>query len=371
MSIDRGDMDDGTRGGARALRVRAAAADARADRRLAVAIDDFFLPDDARLDDRLRAALSAALGGMTVSVEGALRRHAARLLVARELPALAENLVADEAPVLDRLASAGLMRDTDLMRELVGRVRSDVLSEALPVQAPEDFDRPSLLVRLSQSQDGVIASGAMALLAAESRRRMMSPADAPSWSDLPADLHHRLVWWVAAALRERHVDIAADDVGALDRALAEAALRHVGAHDEGDRVEAAAMRLAAAIDARADELATLLVEALADRRLPLFIALIAHAMGLEFGDAREIVLDPAGDQLWPVLRALEIDRASIARIGLALAEADPRRDVEAFADKIDEIADLAPATARAALAPLLLHPDYRAALRSLARGAGK
>lgn len=368
MSIDRDDTADGALEGARALLARAAAADARADARLAAAIDDFFLPDEARLDDRLRSALAAAIGAMTASVEQALRQHAARLLAARAAPEFALALAAPAEPLLERLASAGLMRDSDLMRELVGRVRSDVLSEALPVQAPDEPDRPSLLARLSQSQDSVVANGAVALLAAESRRRMALLADAPGGSDLPAELHHRLVWWVAAALRERHADAAAHDLPALDRALAEAALRHVAAHDEGERIEAAAMRLAAAIDARTDELATLLVEALADRRLSLFVALVAHALGLEHGDTREIVLDPAGDQLWPVLRALEIDRASIARIGLALGEADPRRDVEAFADRIDAIAALDAASARAALAPLLLHPDYRAAMRSLARG---
>ncbi len=72
-----------------------------------------------------------------------------------------------------------------------------------------------------------------------------------------------------------------------------------------DRPEAVAMRLAAALDARADELAPLLVETLADRRLSLFVALIGHALGLDYADAREIVLDPSADRLWLVLRALE------------------------------------------------------------------
>lgn len=370
MSIDRRDMDEGLRRDANGLLARAAAAIPRADWRLMVAIDDFFLPEEARLDDRTRSALAAAIAGMTGAVEAALRQHAARLLAARGEPELATALVGDHQPVLDRLVSAGLMRDSDIMRELIGRVRADVLGEALPVQAPDEPDRPSLLARLAQSPDSVISSSAMAMLNAESRRRAAPPGEAQGWSDLPAELHHRLVWWVAAALRERHSGQAGDNVVLLDRALAEASLRQVGAHDEGDRVEAAAIRLAGAIDAHADELATLLVETLADRRLPLFIALIAHALGLDYGEAREILLDPAGDQLWPVLRALELDRTAIARIGLALTEADPRRDLEAFADRLDAIAELPSANARIALAPLLLHPDYRAAMRSLARGQG-
>jgi hypothetical protein len=69
-----------------------------------------------------------------------------------------------------------------------------------------------------------------------------------------------------------------------------------------------------------------------------------------------------------VLRALEVDRASIARIGLALSEADPRRDIDAFADGLDDIAATPAPDARAALASMLLHPDYRAAMLALGRG---
>jgi hypothetical protein len=370
MSINRRDTKDDVREDIHGLLARAAAAIPRADHRLMVAIDDFFLPEDDRLDDRTRSALATAISGTTGAVETALRQHAARVLAGRGEPELARALIVDDVAVLDRLASAGLMRDGDIMRELVGRVRMDLLSEKLPIQAPDEPDRPSLLARLAQSTDSLISSGAMAMLSAESRRHSAPPGEAQGWSDLPGELHHRLVWWVAAALRERNSERAGENVGLLDRTLGEAALRQVGAHDEGDRVEAAAMRLAAAIDAHADELATLLIETLADRRLPLFVALIAHALGLDYGEAREITLDPDGDQLWPVLRALELDRAAIARIGLALAEADARRDLEIFADRLDSIAELSAADARIALAPLLLHPDYRAAMRSLARSRG-
>ncbi len=370
MSINVGDIDEGARKNAMALLASAAAAIPRADQRLAVAIDDFFLPDDVRLDDRTRAALTTVIGGMTAAVEGALRQHGARLLAARAEPDLARELVAEGVPVLGRLVSAGLMRDTTLMRELVGRVRADALGEALPVRAPDEPDFPSLLSRLAQSTDSVISGSAMALLGAESRRRSVVPGEVQGWSDLPATLHRQLVWWVAAALRERWSADAGEKIVFIDRALVEASLRQIDAHDESDRVEAAAMRLAAAIDARADELAALLVETLADRCLALFTALIAHALGLDFSDARDIVLDPSGDQLWPALRALDLDRTTIARIGLALTEADPRRDLEAFADRLDAIIDLPPVSARIALAPLLLHPDYRAALRALGRGGG-
>ena len=367
MSIERRDRDDGAHAGATALLVRAAAADLRADERLRVAIDDFFLADDARLDDRTRVAMATLLGDLALGIEAALRRHAARLLAAREAATLAETLNADSPSILERLVSAGLLRDADLMRELFGRIRQDLLADALPSDAPEDPDRASLLPRLAQGDDRVVAASALALLSAESRRRVPPTAGQPSATDLPAELHHRLVWWVAAALRERFAAAAGESLADLDRALAEAAQRSVAAHDEGERLEAVALRLAGALDPQAGELPGLLVEALADRRLSLFVALLAHALGLDYADAREIVLDPGAERLWLLLRALELDRPSIARIGLALSDADPRRDIDRFAEGLDDIVAVTPDVARHALAPLLLHRDYRAALLALGR----
>lgn len=365
MSIERRDMDDGTRRSATALLARAAVADVRAEDRLRGAIDDFFFDDDARLDDRTRIAMASVLQDLASGIETALRRHGARLLATRDEAVLAATLDTDSPKVLERLIGAGLVRDADLMRELLGRVRQDLLADALPSDVPEDPDRASLLPRLAQHGDSVVAASAIALLSAESRRRVPLSPGQPNPSDLPAELHHRIVWWIAAALRERFAEAAAEALPMLDRALAEAALRSIAAHDEGDRLEATALRLAAALDPQANELPALLVEALADRRLSLFVALLAHALGLAYEDARDIVLDPGAERLWLLLRALELDRESIARIGLALSDADPRRDIDRFAEGLDAIVAIEPVEARHALAPLLLHRDYRAALVAL------
>ena len=131
------------------------------------------------------------------------------------------------------------------------------------------------------------------------------------------------------------------------------------------------MRLAAAIDARADEVGDLLVEALGDRRLVLFIAVLGRAADLDFEGARAIVLEPEGDRLWLALRAAGLDRPTIARIALSLADADPRRDIESFADDLDAIAAVPVEAARSALAPLTLHHDLRLAIDALAREAGR
>ncbi len=337
---------------------RAVDAWARADVRLGEAIDDLFMADDARLDDRTRARVTHALTALVAGIETDLRRHAARVLADAGDIARAEAMLSG-AEVFARLARAGLLRDLDLIDELLARVRMDVLAEALPT-APVAVEAPSLLVRLTEAPDTVVAKAAAALLAAQTRRQAANENGTAEPAALPADVQHRLVWRVAAALRER-------DDAAVDRAIAQAAVRSLAAYDEGDRPEGVAMRLAGAIDARPAELAPLLIEALGDRNLQLFAGVLAHALALDHDQLRAMVVEPEGERLWLALRAVSLDRSTIAQVALALSEADPRRDIEAFADRLDAIAAVAADEAAAALAPFALDRDFRAAVAALAR----
>ncbi len=135
MSNECGDKDDAADRAVTALLTRAATADSHADDRLRVAIADFFLADAARLDDRTRIAVAATLGGLVQAVAGALRHHAARLLLAREAAPLSAAIEAEEPSIFQRLAQAGVLRDPELMRELLGRVQQDLLTDALSSRA--------------------------------------------------------------------------------------------------------------------------------------------------------------------------------------------------------------------------------------------
>jgi hypothetical protein len=371
MSEDIVDTRDGQAVDAEALFARAAAAETRARRALAVTTDDFFLSDADRLDERTRSELAALLTAVVEGIEAEVRDHAARLLSARGEAILSAALLGPSEAALTRLSACGLLRDPALMGELIARVRQEALSAALPMQAPDDPEQPSLINRFVQHSDRMLATGAMSLLVAESRRRGNSGVAALPQSDLPAELHHRLVWWVAAVLRDRRVALAEGEGATLDQAICDAALRSLAAHDEGERLEANAMRFAAAVDAQANELPQLLVESLGDRRLVLFVALLAHALGVAYELARDLVLDPEGDRLWLALRALEVPRGAVAQIGYALCEADPRRDLEWFADTLDTVCGLDADQARRAIAPLRLPADYRAARLALAQRGGE
>lgn len=354
MSVDFHDAAAGADDAAGALLARASAAASRDRARRRAAAADLATPDAARLDDEAREAIHAELDRLIGAIESDLRHFVGRAGAGRTVAALApsEGLVA-------RTVGAGLLDDDQLIGELTDRAWSVIVAARLPFAANLDDGRPSLLPRLANGPDRVIASAAGAMLAAEARRRGNGP-DA-GHDDLPAELHHRLVWWVAAALRP------AIPSAAVDLALVDGARRALGAHDEGARLEATADRLVLALDPTEQTLPGLIDAALDDRRLELLAALLAHAAGLESGIARAIVLDPAGDRLWLMLRAIGLPRATIARIGLALTEADRRRDAGRFVELVEPLMAMPAAAAVEATAAFKLPAVYRDARAALER----
>ena len=350
-------MNDGLPPDASRLLARGAADDVRARRRLAAAIADLHLDEVDRLDDHYRTALHHMIAALVTLVEADLRQFAARLLVTRGMPEPA--LAMSEATPMAHAAlrDAGLLADGDFMRAMLGRTGLALLAERLPT-APSD--RSSLVVRLAEHRDGVVAAAARALLAADARRREAIDGAAPR-NDIAAEQQHQLVWWAAAVIHRAFAD-GCENLTEFDHALSEAAARALAVHDEAERAEAAAIRLVAMLAPQPGERAELLCEALADRRPGLFVALLAQALELDFDQVRDVVIGPDSDRLWLLLRAAAIERDTIARLGLALCEAMPGRDVEAFADRLDTIMAVTPAAAEAALAPLRRHADLRAAL---------
>ena len=342
-----------------------AAAERAGHRRLRAAAEHFHLPEDARIDDRTAAQIDAVMRMTVTGIDAMVRDHAIRLLTARGQAALAQGLRAAGSP-FDRVVRAGLFRDPVLFGELFARVRLDAIAHGLPVMIDGAGEGPTMVARLAQSSDRLVAAAAVAVLAAQSRRGSMVEG-IPATVELARPLLARLAWWVAAALRD--MAGAGADIALLDAALAESVRRAIDTQGELVPLEVAAMRLAQAIEPQGDDVAPLLAEAIGDGRLVLFTALVARASGLAFERVRDLVIDPDGARLWVVLRALAVDRATIARIGFALAESEPARDIEGFADRIDIIMDVTPDAARVALAPMALDTEYHAAMLALGAGA--
>lgn len=323
MSPDAADKREGEPVDAASLLARAGNADMRLRSLRVASAHDLLIPDAARLDDR--------------------RRFAARRLLNRTIAAIVDEIgmqagidIPDKTDVIS-IVEARLNEDIALVGDVIDRVTLDLIGEALPEGLVDDVSPPDLLS----------AAPLYPFLKIAEAGRSDSVG-------LPAEHQVRLCWWSAAAIAQSAPRVS-------ERDLADATGRVLAGYDEGERLEAVAVRLAGLLDARDDTLAALIDHCIGGRQIVFLVALLATGLKAEYDTVRAMFVEPDDTRLWVALRALSLPREAIARVGFALCEADRRCDVEAFADHLDPIMSIDPAQAGEALAPLRLPRDYRLA----------
>ena len=287
---------------------------AAARERFSIAATDLLLPETARLTEWQRHTAAALLSRLIRTIEDALRSDLVEHLGAYD--ALHASFSSAHVPIAQPLLErAQVLRDPELSTVLVRRVEEHRFWKA---QRDRGQEPDGLLRELINDADADLAGEAMAALIARSRRfdRFGEPVFART--DLPAELHHRLVWMVAAALRQYMVQQHAVPSREADGLIADAAQRHLAGYDEGASLDAASMRLARRL-AQLDRLDDALLERmLDDGMLPLFIAGVGARVGLTYESCWEVLSDPRGMGPAILLRAASFLRSRATAIFLIL-----------------------------------------------------
>lgn len=328
---------------------------AAARERLAVASADLALPRALRLTDWQRTTVSALVEKLVRTVEDELRISLSESEPARGNPelhaALTSAHVAIAGPILER---AGLHADRGLVAAMLRRA-----DEHRRLRA-RGAGEMGLLIDLIRDEDPAVADLAMAILVAQSRRfdRFSEPAAART--ELAAELQHRLVWRVAAALRRYLVEQHQVAPLAADRAAVAAAERLISNYDEGESLEARALRLARRLDSTGRLSDELVERCLADGSLPLFVAALAVRLGLGSAAIGEILSDPRGRGPVMLMKAAGIARPEAASILLSLAASE-----EEALRQVDLFDVTAPSTAAEALRLWQVDQAYRQAIVEL------
>lgn len=359
---DRDGMNDQPVGAERLLADAARAAQG-ARRRLASLVD-LFLPDTMRLTDYQRVTIRRFIARLVAAVEGDFRQRLISEHGARFSPdlmaALGSMRVAIAMPVLER---ARALHDVELVSLLLHRVEEQRVGELLRRNAEANGEVSTLIEALLADPDAAVSSAAMSLLIAESRRYYIFDDSALPRTDLPADIQYRLVWWVAAALRDYMTRLHGADPVQVDDAIVDVASAILAGHDEGETLESSAMQLARLLGERGWLDDQVLKVACVEGRLALLIALLASRAGLEFDAARDMILPPHGDRLILLMKALDVNREAAATILLAMAPDDSR-----FSDAMNAYDTLDPAQAMEAIRPWQIDVGYRTAISALAAG---
>lgn len=343
---------------------------AAARERFAVAATDLLLPEGARLTEWQRVTAGALLARLIRSIEDALRIPLAEAFRDEEAVhgALSSSHVPIALPILER---ATALHDAELGTILVRRVEEHRFWKAFAAGAGDaGAPREEYLLELLRDGDPDLAAEAMDMVTARSRRfdRFQEPVMARV--ELPADLQHRLVWLVAAALR--HYLVQQHRLASVDGAILRAAAGLLASYDEGDAFEVRAMRLVRRLQRIGRLDGALLARLIEEGSLPLFIAGLATACGLDYPAAWEVLSDPRGRGPALLLRSAAVARADAARILLSLnshGRLFSGTEAEAAEDQLELYDALGEDEARETLRLWQADPGYRASVARLSTRA--
>jgi len=331
--------------------------DAAARRRLSAAAADLALPEALRLGDWQRVTVRSLFAKLVRAIEDELRSALLDTEVVRGHEPLAAAFGSGHLAVAGpMLEASGGYGDDELVAALIRRAE-----EHRRWRARAGEGEMPLLIELIRNDDPEIAAAAMAFLVGQNRRLDSFGDPDTARTELPADLQHRLVWRVAAALRTYMTDLHGRDPVAADEAVVTAAGRFLAAYDEGDTLEARALRLVRRLDAVGRLNDRFIADSAGQGSQPLLIAALALRLGLSVAAIWNVLSDPKRRGPIFLLRAARLGRPEAAAILVALGASEDVLGAQAdLFDVTDE------ETAAEALRLWRFDAGYRAAIAELA-----
>lgn len=324
-------------------------------------------PDPYQLSEVERATVRKLLRRLIERIEAELRAELINVNGLRGYPELAASFeaahVAIAWPILSR---ARVPDDQFLAQLLVRRSRAFTISRQLRRNAVTTEN--GRLETLTEHGDDRIAADARSLLVAESRTNDRFDDPHLGRRDLSQDVDNRMIWAVAAALREYAVRIHEMEPIALDSVIADTASAMIARRGKEESVESVAIRLAGLLHGARLVDDGLLVEALNSARLTLYIALLSVRAGMTFDSIWQMATLPDAPSHMLVLKSLDVDRLAASHLLLAMDRALSVQD--RFADErvaswVETYDALEPVEVQRAVQPWRLGAAFRDAIAAV------
>ncbi len=281
-------------------------------------VADLFLSPEGRLNERESALMTDILHKLVHDVEMTVRRSLSeRLADVDDAPhelvvALANDEIAVAAPVL---LKSGVLRDTDLIQIVKDRTqehmlqvaRRDSLTEGV-TDALVDKGEDDVIETLLVNKDASISRQALSYIVERSKRvdRFQKPLVARA--DLPPDLAHKMFWWVSAALRDHILHNYSLDSVTIDELLQDTAQTMIEEVEPLRPGYTVAEELVRSLANRGELTTEFIMRSLKNGEIRLFMAALSERGRLDFDTTQRIVLDPGGEPLAVLCRAVGLDR---------------------------------------------------------------
>jgi len=282
---------------------------------LASTISDLFEDKAETLTDRERALMFDILHNMVKEVELTIRKKLSeRLAQVGEVPVeLVNILVNDEIDVAYPLLSKSkVLRDMDLIEVIRHRTLEHQLAVAIRENLSEQVSdalvetgEENVIRTLLKNSSAVISSKTMAYLVEQSRRVDSFREPILHRDDLNPALAKRMFLWVSAAMRQFIIQNYKLDDATIDDLMEEVA-RESATGETKDKELSPTAELAASLEKEGMVTNSMLVKALRQGEIPLFVSLFCRRSQLRETLVLRILFEPGGEGLAIACKALEI-----------------------------------------------------------------
>ncbi len=346
---------------------------------LAETIMDLFAGKGCLLTDRERTLMFDILHKVIFDVEMAVRQAlSAKLAAMPDAPsALIKQLANDRVEVAYHiLTESRVLHDEDLIEVIRFRTLEHQLAIAMRYSVSEvvsatlaETNSESVIEALLRNENARISQRTLAYLVEQSRRVDTFQEPLLSRRELTPDLAKRMFLWVSAALRSHIISQFKLDDASVDALLEQTALEQSEEVAAADR-DTDSEKLACEMEAHRMLDPGLLVRAMAQGEINLFVGMFGRAARLRSRLVMRILFEPGGEGLAIACKGIGLDRKTFTQIFTLSRAARPQRgDIKAETERAAAIfSRLSHTQAERFLHRWRLDPDFAAAIHALETG---
>lgn len=275
---------------------------------------DLLIPTSLRLNEAERYYIIEIFKHITIAAENEVRLYLVDLLEdSAPLPLVMLLNDPTKHLTLKWLPESLLLRDQSFVTMLIRRMRAYFLQKNHPKLQDTRPNEPDILDSLVSKMDSDISLPAMVLLIEENRNANFVENLMLSRTNLPAELQYKLLWWVAACLRTTLLEAQLSEEQ-IDQALSKAVKQALMQYDEGNTLEAKALKLARNLYHRRMLSDGFILQSAAGGHIALMVAALAIRSGINHRDIWDIVLNEDGSPFLLLLKAIGMPRQAAVNL---------------------------------------------------------
>ena len=304
---------------------------------LAAAVSDLFAGSHDSLTDRERVLMYEILHNVIRNAEREVRKIISTRLADRTNapPELLALLANDDIEVaFPILSESSVLRDEQLIEVIRHRTLEHQMAISIRRSVSEDVSaviveqgNERVIRSLLQNDNAQISSTTMEFLVEQSERIDSFHEPVLHRRELKPDMAKRMYLWVSAALRKHITENCGLDKSEIDDLLEAAALDSLEANEALSN-ETKSEALAATLHDQGSASPALMLRALKDGEVRLFVDLMAQATGVRHDLIMRFVIEPGGEALAVACKSLDMSADDFKIAFMLCRKARPASDVD-------------------------------------------